>query len=99
MSFGMQEDLQRLAQLRHAQDDNIHKLFSEAIPDWVNTAMADLQYLLRMRELERQLEEDSFQEKVLDVVPISGLIMSQFVRFENELKTALELWDNPSRGI
>lgn len=95
----MQEDLQRLAQLRHAQDDNIHKLFSEAIPDWVNTAMADLQYLLRMRELERQLEEDSFQEKVLDVVPISGLIMSQFVRFENELKTALELWDNPSRGI
>ena len=60
--------------------------------DWVDSALADLKYISRMRDLEQQLEEGSFQEKVLDVVPISGLIMGQFVRLENELKTAQELW-------
>lgn len=47
----------------------------------------DLKYLARMRQLETS------GERVLDVVPVSGLVLSQFYRLENELKTVIELWD------
>ena len=47
----------------------------------------DLKYLTRMRQLETS------GERVLDVVPVSGLVLSQFYRLENELKTVIELWD------
>jgi len=40
----------------------------------------------------KHLEENP-QEKVLDVVPVSGLILGRFIRMENELKTVLELWE------
>jgi hypothetical protein len=40
----------------------------------------------------------SSRRQVLDIVPVSGLVMSCFVRLENELKTVLELWDPELRG-
>lgn len=66
--------------------------------------IADIKYLHRMKELEAQLDQGT-QEKVLgltslilcliifnqlqDIVPVSGLIMGTFARYENELKTVL----------
>ena len=44
----------------------------------------DLKYLARMRQLETS------GERVLDVVPVSGLVLSQFYRLENELKTVID---------
>ncbi len=49
--------------------------------------LKDIEYVNRMHELEIG------QERVLDVVPVGGLVVGTFVRIQNELKTVLMLWD------
>jgi len=56
---------------------------------WIEGFIRDMKYLQRMQELENEPST-----KVHDIVPISGLTVSRFVRLENELKTVLELWDH-----
>jgi len=44
-------------------------------------------------------EENPPEYKVLDIVPISGLVLSFFVRQENELRTVLDLWDHNNEVV
>ncbi|PRP76536.1 hypothetical protein PROFUN_15078, partial [Planoprotostelium fungivorum] len=50
--------------------------------------ISDVRYIERMKLLEENPEK--VHEK--DIVPITGLIMSRFARFENELQTVIEVW-------
>ena len=51
--------------------------------------LKDIEYLEKIKAY----EINSPTEKDLNVVPISGLVMGNFYRLENELKTVLEVWD------
>jgi hypothetical protein len=53
--------------------------------------LKDLQYVVRMKELETTTERVG----CLDVVPVSGLVLGRFTRFENELQTVLSIWSKP----
>lgn len=90
---GQAFDLNRLDELF---DEQRKTLPAESVA-WMSSMIADLRYLTRMKELEAQLDEGT-QEKVLDIVPVSGLVIGNFVRLENELKTVLELWDPSYRS-
>ena len=53
--------------------------------------MKDLKYLVDMQEIEG---EAGFMTKArMDVIPISGLIVSKLCRLENEARTVLDLWE------
>ena len=56
--------------------------------------LADLAYLERMLHLELHPEQKS-----MDVVPVSGLVVSSLVRKESEMKTVLEVWDKGSPQV
>ena len=59
---------------------------------WIDDLLKDIEYLTKIKELEeRPPTEGSFSDH-LDIVPMSGLIVGSFYRFENELKTVLEVW-------
>jgi len=65
-------------------------LSSSQSNNWIEGFVKDIKkYLQRMKELETETST-----KVLDIVPITGLTISRFVRLENELKTVLELWEH-----
>eukprot|EP01100_Stratorugosa_tubuloviscum_P008940 TRINITY_DN3746_c1_g1_i1.p1 TRINITY_DN3746_c1_g1~~TRINITY_DN3746_c1_g1_i1.p1 ORF type:complete len:937 (+),score=349.49 TRINITY_DN3746_c1_g1_i1:148-2958(+) len=54
--------------------------------------LEDIKYLWKMQRMERpELNE----EKNFHIVPITGLVMSEFIRRENECKTVVELWRPP----
>mmetsp|Transcript_5837 Transcript_5837/g.8171 ORF Transcript_5837/g.8171 Transcript_5837/m.8171 type:complete len:688 (-) Transcript_5837:33-2096(-) len=56
---------------------------------WVERLVADVIYINTMKQLEDQTEK--IEKK--DIVPITGLIVGRFHRFENELQTVLEVWE------
>ncbi|EGG17549.1 hypothetical protein DFA_08545 [Cavenderia fasciculata] len=60
---------------------------------WIEDMLSDLVYLQEMQRL-----EDAKNEKVLNIVPIGGLVMNTFARLENELNTVVELWDESTEG-
>jgi len=67
------------------------------LPDAVFTALADIlkdrSYLLQMKELEGSTTRGKPTGLCIDkAVPISGLIMNYFFRYENEHRTVLEVW-------
>jgi len=59
--------------------------------EWIEDMLSDLEYLAEMQRL-----EDAKNEKNMHIVPISGLVMNTFARYENELNTVVELWHIPS---
>jgi hypothetical protein len=56
--------------------------------DPVNMLIQDLKYLIEMK----RLEGVQTSEKLLHIVPIGGLVLNNFHRQWNELKTVIELW-------
>jgi ankyrin repeat protein len=56
--------------------------------DPVNMLIQDLKYLIEMK----RLENVQTNEKLLHIVPIGGLVLNNFHRQWNELKTVIELW-------
>ncbi|KYQ90945.1 hypothetical protein DLAC_07822 [Tieghemostelium lacteum] len=61
---------------------------------WIEDMCSDLVYLSEMQ----RLEDSRANEKVLHIVPISGLVMNTFARLENELNTVVELWGDDSES-
>eukprot|EP01087_Luapelamoeba_hula_P018207 TRINITY_DN5849_c0_g2_i1.p1 TRINITY_DN5849_c0_g2~~TRINITY_DN5849_c0_g2_i1.p1 ORF type:complete len:690 (-),score=86.22 TRINITY_DN5849_c0_g2_i1:133-2202(-) len=61
--------------------------FSEENRAYIGDLMQDMRYLDQMRVL-----EDAPAERVLDIVPVTGLVVGRFYRLENELRTVLEHW-------
>lgn len=57
--------------------------------DWISDMFQDIRYLLEMKQLE---SPQVGQEKILDIVPVTGLIVNRFYRTENELRTVVEHW-------
>eukprot|EP01102_Stenamoeba_stenopodia_P006312 TRINITY_DN172_c0_g1_i1.p1 TRINITY_DN172_c0_g1~~TRINITY_DN172_c0_g1_i1.p1 ORF type:complete len:941 (+),score=160.26 TRINITY_DN172_c0_g1_i1:162-2984(+) len=66
---------------------------TEQIETWFAELMKDIKTLKKMKGMESARPD----KKSLDIVPISGLIIGRFVRQENELKTAIELWNRPRK--
>ncbi|KAH3743999.1 hypothetical protein Pelo_14589 [Pelomyxa schiedti] len=61
----------------------------------INDLLKDIKYTNRMKYLDK-----TPTEKVgIDVVPISGLIVGRLCRFENELKTVLQVWEKPKPAV
>jgi hypothetical protein len=71
--------------------------------EWVqyrlNDVRKDFDYLLRMKEMDNVIQEKmrcgemrGSKIELSDIVPISGLILSQFYMKEVELTTAMEKW-------
>ena len=59
------------------------------VVDWIGDMLQDIRYLLTMKQLESPQEG---QEKTLDIVPVTGLIVGRFYRIENELRTVVDHW-------
>lgn len=59
------------------------------LPDHVTFAMKDVLYVKKMKELEYQNKPAESK----DIVPVIGLVLNNFFRFENELETVLEVWE------
>eukprot|EP01103_Thecamoeba_quadrilineata_P016057 TRINITY_DN5264_c0_g1_i2.p1 TRINITY_DN5264_c0_g1~~TRINITY_DN5264_c0_g1_i2.p1 ORF type:complete len:303 (+),score=59.11 TRINITY_DN5264_c0_g1_i2:130-909(+) len=76
-------DSQRQKMATEAPPDEGEKIY----PRWARDMLKDVKYLVRMKELEK---DKSCRER--DIVPISGLIISCFVRNQKEHQTVLELW-------
>ena len=57
---------------------------------WMVGLLQDIEYLETIKRLE---EEPVAGKGNLNVVPITGLVMSAFIRRETELRTVLEVWD------
>lgn len=73
-------------------DDAQHKYDSMATkPPFVGDMIKDIKYTNRMKYLDKTPSEKVGYE----VVPISGLIVGRLCRFENELKTVLQVWNKP----
>ncbi|KAL6041980.1 Helicase ATP-binding domain-containing protein [Balamuthia mandrillaris] len=58
--------------------------------NWIEDMLKDIQYLKEMKRLEKP---QNCKEKILDIVPVTGLIVGRFYRLENELRTVIEQWD------
>ena len=78
-----------------------------AILTALENMIEDLKYLETMKEMEEEKERREREGEgeggggggwLANVVPLSGLILSCFFRREQELRTALELWDAPIKG-
>jgi len=65
-----------------ANDDHFNQLYALS---------KDVRYLYRMRELEDASKATS---KLMDAVPVTGLILARLCTLENELKTVIELWEH-----
>jgi len=84
--------------------------FSSDNLSWMRDAFKDVEYILRMKQLDEefsmvQLTEmlqiqnnETNPERESSIISISGLIINSFLRFEKELNTSLELWDNSSQS-
>jgi len=58
------------------------------VNEWIDNTIKDLEYLEKLRKMEtKDPANNDFH-----IVPISGLILGTFVRYENELKTVMEVW-------
>src|SRR3990167_3868495 len=65
--------------------------------DWIEYTIKDIEYLNEMKKLD---DPEYWKEnKNQHIVPVSGLVLSIFVRFENEHKTVLELWGDSSMAL
>lgn len=53
--------------------------------DWIEDMLKDILYLRQMKRLEKPQNR---KEKILDIVPVTGLIVGRFYRLENELRFA-----------
>jgi hypothetical protein len=51
--------------------------------DWIEDMLKDILYLRQMKRLEKPQNR---KEKILDIVPVTGLIVGRFYRLENELR-------------
>jgi len=51
----------------------------------------DVRYLYRMKELE---DSSVATERLMDAVPVTGLILARLCTLENELRTVLEVWES-----
>jgi hypothetical protein len=60
--------------------------------DWISGVLKDIEYLQAIQEMEINPRKTRLSE-MLNIVPISGLILSEFYQRENILKTTLEHWD------
>jgi hypothetical protein len=58
----------------------------------IESLLKDVEYLQKIQEMENPEAQAAQQARGLDVVPISGLVMSGIHRMENVLKTVLEVW-------
>ncbi|ELR23336.1 uncharacterized protein ACA1_069200 [Acanthamoeba castellanii str. Neff] len=59
------------------------------VRDWIEDMLKDILYLRQMKRLEKPQNR---KEKILDIVPVTGLIVGRFYRLENELRTVLDVW-------
>jgi len=57
----------------------------------LNNLSKDVRYLYRMKELEDATKSTS---KLMDAVPVTGLILARMFTLENECRTVLELWED-----
>jgi hypothetical protein len=73
-----------------------------SLNEWIDNTIKDLGYLSKLRAMEEDRDPANAD---FHIVPISGLILGTFVRYENELKTVLEVWggkkatDTPSVSV
>ena len=61
----------------------------------LESLIKDIGYLCQIQEMENAPPPGPDQPRRLDVVPISGLVMSGIHRTENVLRTVLEVWAGP----
>jgi len=61
------------------------------VREWIGDMFKDILYLKQMKRLEKPQNR---KEKILDIVPVTGLIVGRFYRLENELKTVLDVWED-----
>lgn len=52
----------------------------------------DIEYLKDMKRIEEGVISDLEKKSLFHIVPVTGLIISVFLRMQNECKTVLELW-------
>lgn len=64
--------------------------------EWVENTIMDIVYLEEMRLLDDP--EYSKGKNRLDIVPVTGLVVSVLLRLENEHKTVLDLWGHLERA-
>ena len=62
---------------------------TEDAPEWCHELLADVGYLLEMRQLEAAGVSDR-----LGVVPVSGIVIGRITRYFREHQNALELYDD-----
>lgn len=72
---------------RNKESDGISQL---------NNLAKDIRYLYRMKELEDTTKTTS---KLMDAVPVTGLILARMFTLENESRTVLELWEEKATVI
>ena len=82
--FAVELAMQKLKDMESSMDP--------MLVNWITDVLKDIEYLQAIKMMEMNPETGALG-KNLNVVPISGLIMSEFYRKENELKTILEQWD------
>jgi len=59
----------------------------------IDRVLGEITYVEQMK----RLENSTTKSDVKDIVPITGLAIGRIVRFENELQTVLEVWENRVR--
>lgn len=64
---------------------------SAEVREWIEDMFKDIHYLRQMKRLEKP---QNCKEKILDIVPVTGLIVGRFYRLENELRTVLDVWSD-----
>lgn len=86
---------QLMAGLRRRSEsyDESHIDTDEA-PEWCHELLADVGYLLEMRQLEAAGVSDR-----LGVVPVSGIVIGRITRYFREHQNALELYDDGHASI
>eukprot|EP01088_Endostelium_zonatum_P011885 TRINITY_DN2603_c0_g1_i1.p1 TRINITY_DN2603_c0_g1~~TRINITY_DN2603_c0_g1_i1.p1 ORF type:complete len:902 (-),score=251.77 TRINITY_DN2603_c0_g1_i1:112-2817(-) len=57
----------------------------------IDEMIKDIEYLKEMKRLEKK---ENSNEKILNIVPVTGLIVGRFYRLDNELRTCIEVWSD-----
>jgi len=76
---------------RKLGDQETKSSFDDLLWDQLFAVAQDIRYLYRMKELE---DGSKATERLMDAVPVTGLILARICSLENELRTVLELWED-----
>lgn len=91
-----------LEQVRTSLTNASTSRISESLLTWASDFLEDYEYLLemqRMEEAEFSATGGDQRLRLSSVVPISGLIIGKFTMIENELATAISLWEEEDEQL